>query len=159
MPERDEASFRAARPNEGPELTELALRSKAHWGYDRAFLDSARADLTIDRDTIRSARVAVLERAGCTIGFCGLLGAPPRGMLEWMFLEPEAIGGGYGRLMWEHAIELARVAGFDELLIESDRFAEPFYLAMGATRVGVAPSPVDGAHLPILKINVAPPAG
>ena len=62
-------------------------------------------------------------------GFHGLLGQPPHGRLEWMFLEPKAIGAGYGRLLWNDALERARAAGFTQLLIESDRFAEPFYLA------------------------------
>lgn len=48
-----------------------------------------------------------------------------------MFLEPEATRRGYGRLMWNHAIAHAAASGFAELLIESDRFAEPFHVAMG----------------------------
>jgi len=50
-------SLRPARPDEGEELTELALRAKSHWGYDKAFLDSARADLTIDADTIHAGSI------------------------------------------------------------------------------------------------------
>src|SRR5262245_19871757 len=50
-----------------------------------------------------------------------------------------------------------RRLGFTDLVIESDRFAEPFYLAMGAERIGATPSPVDGARLPILKIDLAEP--
>ena len=43
--------------------------------------------------------------------------------------------------------------------MESDRFAEDFYLTMGAVRVGAAASPVDGAPLPLLKIKLAGEAG
>ena len=53
-------------------------------------------------------------------------------------------------------MQRARIAGFDELLIESDRFAEPCYLAMGAERFGASPSPVDGAPLPLLNVKIAP---
>jgi GNAT superfamily N-acetyltransferase len=147
-------AIRPARLDEGPELTELAVRAKSHWGYDAGFLDSARADLRIDPDTIRSARIYVVEHAGSIVGFYGLLGEPPEGRLEWMFLEPHAIGHGHGRRMWSDAIERARAAGFSELLIESDRFAEPFYLAMGAIRLGETESPVDGAPLPLLKVEI-----
>lgn len=152
----EESSLRSrpARLDEGGELTELAVRAKSHWGYDPAFLDAARAELTIDAETIGSARVYVLDHEGTTIGFYGLVGEPPRGRLEWLFLEPEAIGLGYGRWMWDDAIEHAKVAGYTELLIESDRFAEPFYLAMGATRIGTTASPVDGAPLPSLRVDV-----
>jgi hypothetical protein len=57
-------------------------------------------------------------------------------------------------MLWQDALARARVGGFAELLIESDRFAEPFYLAMGAVKVGETRSPVDGAPLPLLKISV-----
>jgi GNAT superfamily N-acetyltransferase len=96
----------------------------------------------------------VLERAGVVLGFYGLLGNPPVGALEWMFLEPTVIGRGYGRLMWNEATRQARALGFSRLTIESDRFAEPFYLAMGAERVGATPSPVDGAPLPLLELRL-----
>lgn len=150
----DELVIRQARADEGPDLTGLAVRAKSHWAYDDEFLESARACLTIDAETIRSSRIFVVDRDGRRIGFYGLIGDPSEGRLEWMFLEPDAIGHGYGRRMWEDAIARAKDAGFSELLIESDRFAEPFYLAMGATRVGATASPVDGAPLPLLKIAI-----
>ena len=150
----DELVVREARADEGPDLTGLAVRAKSHWEYDDEFLQSARASLTIDGETIRSSRIFVVERDGRPIGFYGLIGDPPEGRLEWMFLEPDAIGHGYGRWMWEDAMARAKDAGFTKLLIESDRFAEPFYLAMGATRVGATASPVDGAPLPLLKIAI-----
>lgn len=150
-----EVTFRAARPDEGPELTDLALRAKSHWDYDESFLRSARAALTIDAETIRASRIEVVEREGKAVGFYGLHGEPPEGRLEWMFLEPDSIGGGYGRLMWNQALRQAKALGFTRLLIESDRFAEQFYLAMGARRIGGTPSPVDGATLPLLEIEIS----
>ena len=146
--------IRAARPQEGPFLSRLAIHAKAHWGYDPEFLEAARAALTIDAKTIATSHVFVLELSGTAIGFYGLVGDPPQGTLEWLFVEPHSIGRGYGRILWEDALGRAKAAGFAELLIESDRFAEPFYLEMGAVKVGEAPSPVDGAPLPILKISV-----
>ena len=89
------------RPDLGVSVTELALRAKSHWGYGEPFLAAARATLTIDAGTISSARVYVAEQDGATAGFYGLTGEPPSGVLEWMFLEPHAIGRGYGRRMWD----------------------------------------------------------
>lgn len=110
--------------------------------------------MTIDAEVIRSSQIYVLERGGETVGFYGLVGAPPEGRLEWMFLEPDAIGQGYGRQMWNEAIQSARTAGFRQLLIESDRFAAPFYEAMGASPIGHATSPVDGFPLPLFRVDV-----
>ena len=70
----------------------------------------------------------------------------PGAARDWARLWPPDVG---------HAVTWARAAGFSELLIESDRFAEDFYLTMGAVRVGAAASPVDGAPLPLLKIKLA----
>ncbi len=71
--------MRPAREDEAAALAELALRAKSHWGYDQAFLEAARADLTIDAQTIRWARIYVIEHAGFPIGFMVCLGSPPRG--------------------------------------------------------------------------------
>jgi hypothetical protein len=74
-----EIRIRPAKLDEGPQLTELALRAKSHWDYDDRFLAGARAALTIDAGTIRSARIYVAEQDGTTIGFCGLTGQPSKG--------------------------------------------------------------------------------
>jgi SAM-dependent methyltransferase len=146
--------IRPARPDDGPLLSRLAIHAKAHWGYDEEFLEGAREALTIDAATIATSSIFVLERKGTAIGFHGLAGEPPEGALEWLFVEPHSIGRGYGRMLWQDALARARAAGFAALLIESDRFAEPFYLAMGAVKIGETPSPVDSAALPLLKISV-----
>lgn len=46
------ARLRPARPDEAEQLSDLALRSKAHWGYDRARLEGWRAELTLPPDRI-----------------------------------------------------------------------------------------------------------
>lgn len=146
--------IRPARADEGAALGELAVRAKSHWGYDTAFLEGARSALTIDADTIAASRIYVVEDDGAVVGFYGLVGEPPEGRLEWMFLEPGSIGHGLGRLLWDDAMRVAGEGGFTTLLIESDRYAEPFYLAMGADRIGSTVSPVDGAALPLLRVRV-----
>src|ERR1019366_8328107 len=39
--------IRQARPDEAGLLTEVAMRLKAHWGYDAAFMANVRADLEV----------------------------------------------------------------------------------------------------------------
>lgn len=57
-----------------------------------------------------------------------------------LFVAPEAIGGGVGRLLYRHVPREAGRLGFTRLAIEADPHAEAFYLAMGAQRIGDAPS-------------------
>ncbi|MEU4236164.1 hypothetical protein [Actinoplanes sp. NPDC026619] len=56
-------TIRPARPGEAAALSELARRSKAHWGYDEGFLDACRADLTLSPDDIRARRTTVASTA------------------------------------------------------------------------------------------------
>ena len=59
-----EARVRRARPAEADELSELALRSKAHWGYDEAFMAASRAELKVTRAAVRDAGYYVAESEG-----------------------------------------------------------------------------------------------
>lgn len=148
-----ELRLRAALPAEAPEISLLAERSKAYWGYPEEFLDRVRELLTLRREDIRDDRVVVAERDGSVLGFYRLRGDPPDGELADLFVEPRAIGTGLGRALWEHAVRSAREHGFSSLQLESDPNAEGFYLRMGAERVGeneVAP----GRQLPVLLLTL-----
>ncbi len=146
--------IRPARPGEAASLSALALRSKAHWGYDEAFLDSIQGLLTLGEADLASDIVWVLEHDGEPVGFSRVTGAPPEGELADLWLDPSAIGTGLGRRLAGHALAKASDAGFQTLLIESDPNAEGFYEALGARRIGERRSP-SGRLLPLLRITTA----
>jgi N-acetylglutamate synthase-like GNAT family acetyltransferase len=147
--------FRPARPVELDALTNLALRSKAHWGYDAAFMEACREELTISHEHLTSASFEVMELDGCVMGLYAL--EPPEGdpgpaELDLFFLEPACMGRGLGRVMMNRALARARQSGFRRLLVQSDPHAEAFYAAMGFTRVGVRPSDsIAGRVLPVME--------
>ncbi|WP_405592604.1 GNAT family N-acetyltransferase [Streptomyces sp. NBC_01190] len=139
-------------------LSQLALRSKAHWGYDEDFLERCREALTLRGADVERRRTAVAELDGPIAGVAGLVtleGEPPVGELGMLFVDPAAIGRGVGRLLFQHALTTARDLGFTRLTLDADPNAEPFYLAMGATRVGTSPSSViPGRRLPMMFLPV-----
>lgn len=147
--------IRAARADEAAVLSALAMRSKAYWGYDAEFMAACRDELTLTAAQIPARRTAVAERDGRLLGFVTLEGEPPGGELGMLFVEPDAIGQGVGRRLFEHAVAVARRSGFTRLTIEADPYAEPFYLAMGAVRSGTIPSgSVPGRVLPLLTFSL-----
>lgn len=147
--------IRRALPEEAGLLTELALRSKGHWGYTQEFLAACRAELTVSPEIISSSAVFVLEDGGRVVGFYGLREQGDELDLLYLFVEPSEIRSGRGRLLWEHAVKTASVLGFRSISIESDPAAEGFYRAVGARRVGVVPSNVlEGRVLPLLKFHL-----
>jgi GNAT superfamily N-acetyltransferase len=139
--------LRPARPDEAAKLSDLAIRSKAHWGYDQAFLDACRPRLTF---TDVSA-VTVAEADGELRGFYAL---EANGELAHLWIDPAWIGTGIGRRLFRDAVERASAAGCTALHIDADPHSEGFYLAMGARRTGETPSPVrPGRTLPRLTID------
>jgi GNAT superfamily N-acetyltransferase len=71
-----------------------------------------------------------------------------------MWVLPDWIGRGAGRALLCHAIEHLRADGARTLRIESDPYAEGFYVHMGARRVGEAPSTPEGRTLPVLLLDL-----
>jgi GNAT superfamily N-acetyltransferase len=99
--------------------------------------------------------VTVAEEDGAVVGFYSLAGEPPAGVLDLMFVDPDHIRRGIGRRLWAHTVDTARGAGLVSFSLDADPFAEPFYLAMGAVRIGTSPSAVrPGRELPRLTFTV-----
>jgi GNAT superfamily N-acetyltransferase len=146
---------RPARPDEADLLSDLAVRSKGHWGYDARFLAVSRVQLAVRAEDVVARRVTVAEVAGAVAGFYALEGDAGDAELSLMFVDPAHLRGGIGRRLWEHAVATAAAAGITSFTIDSDPFAEEFYLAMGAIRSGTAPSSVvRGRVLPRLTCFV-----
>jgi hypothetical protein len=65
------------------------------------------------------------------------------------------MGTGIGRMLWQDCLGAAARIGLSEIRIESDPFAEGFYRAMGATRVGDVPSQsIPDRTLPLLSFDM-----
>lgn len=149
------ATIRPARAEEAALLSDLALRSKGYWPYDAAFLEACRAELTLSPGYIDSHPVYVCEEQGRVVGFYALDDQPPGGELDALFVEPDAIGRGYGRRLFRHAVETAKRRGWSEMMIEADPYAEPFYQAMGAVRMGEVPSgSIPGRTIPLCRLSL-----
>lgn len=98
--------------------------------------------------------MVVAERAGSVIGIYRVGGRPPTGELTDLFVDPLWIGQGTGTRLLRHAQKQARGIGFDLLTIDSDPYAEAFYLSAGATRAGEIPSgSIPGRLLPRLELR------
>ena len=146
--------FRPAGPDELEAITALAIRSKAYWGYPDEFMAALRPELTFcqaDLDDPRTC-VEVLEVDGQLIGAIRMRRRTELACLEDLWVDPEAIGQGYGRIGFERACEIGRGWGKGVMELEADPFAEPFYLHLGAVRVGMSPvTVVPGRAVPLMR--------
>jgi len=134
----DLQQIRHATAVDAPVLTALALRAKAHWGYDQAFMAACVDELSYPPDRIAALAVRVIAEGDAVQGFLALdLGS---GEVEAVFVEPAVIGHGHGRRLMEAAIEIGRNERLTALRVDSDPFAEGFYRRMGFKPIGRSPS-------------------
>lgn len=134
-------------------LSALCLRSKAVHGYPEAMVAAFRAELTLTPADLEADALVVAEDASGIFGLVQVSAEGDDASLEKLFIAPERIGTGAGRVLFDWACGAARARGARRLVIESDPGAAGFYEAMGAVRDGEAPSgSVPGRHLPRLVL-------
>lgn len=145
--------IRAANSNDSATLTDLALRSKAYWGYSKQFIALCEAELTISENYIANHPVYLLEKEKKIIAFFSF--SLKKDELAMFFVDPNYIGQGIGKLLWTNMIKKAQALNIKQLTIDSDPFAEGFYLKMGAKKIGKTPSTVfPNRYLPLLKVEL-----
>ena len=136
-------------------LRELAHRSKAHWPYSAAFLETVRPMLQLDDDDVATHEVHVLERDGVVLGWHRITVHGEAAELEDLWLEPALIGKGHGRELFDHAATVAWGHGARVLEWDAEPFARGFYEAMGGVEVGRTPSAAaPGRTLPRMRLEL-----
>ncbi|CAB9518685.1 acetyltransferase [Seminavis robusta] len=177
-------SIREATLTDIPVLNQLALVSKAHWGYDTTFMDQCKEELAVEPDSIFDHNVFVANPTSCTSGTLSMhtVGqqeeqiagfftierqqqqdesqSSPNNTACWeldaLFVDPSFMGRGIGKALLTKALALVMSRGGQQLMVQSDPHAELFYQRMGGKRVGkVASSSISGRMLPLLVFDVA----
>jgi GNAT superfamily N-acetyltransferase len=146
-----------AKPQDADALTEIAYAAKRHWGYPERWIESWRDTLTIRADFIAANVAWCATEDARAVGFYVLTNESDGLHLDHLWIAPPAMGRGIGRALFDHAIEQARGLGGRVLEIESDPNAEGFYKRMGARRVGVTVTNIEGQRreLPLLRYDLA----
>jgi N-acetylglutamate synthase-like GNAT family acetyltransferase len=154
---RDQPLLRPATGKDAEALTALALRSKAYWGYDEAFMDACVDELTITPSRIGAEDMTVAEINGVIAGMVSLTPGLQSGALELedMFVDIPFIGTGLGATLIEHAKKRARARGAVRIDVDADPNAQGFYERCGYRLTGSSPSvSIPGRMLPRLSLEL-----
>jgi GNAT superfamily N-acetyltransferase len=140
-----------AKPENADALTEIAFAAKRHWGYPERWIQNWSDSLTVTPELVLRNPTFSARENGRALGFYSLT-TGPRPDLNHLWVVPSAMGRGVGRALFEHAVEQAKELGFATFEIEADPNAEPFYLHMGAKRIGTKATEIEGQRreLPLL---------
>ena len=138
--------LRPAVSDDARALTALALRSKAYWGYDDAFMKACVAELTITPKGMADEDITVAEAQG---------DSDDARELEDMFVDTPFIGSGLGARLMAHAEDTARTQGAAHIDVDADPNAQGFYEKCGYRLTGSSPSAsIPGRTLPRLRLDL-----
>lgn len=145
-------SFRPSRPGDAGALHRVWSRAV------QATHDFLRAeDFEQISDMVReayfpNAEFLAAERRGDIVGFMGMTGA----MIDSLFIDPDSIGRGLGRLFVERAAETANPR--DVEVNEQNTGAVAFYRRLGFTQTARRERDDQGRAYPILVMRRDQPA-
>ena len=147
--------FRKAKQNEAKVISELAINSKAHWGYSSKFMEECKAELSHTPEQLINDKYIyiVAVKGESIVGFYKLENILQETiLLEALFIEASMIGCGLGRNLYEHAKQVCSDQGAVYIEVQSDPNSEGFYKTVGMNVTGKAQSgSIAGRYLPTLR--------
>lgn len=136
-------------------LTNLTLKSKAHWQYGAEQIEKWRADLTISTQYISKSEVYNLWYRNQIVAYYSYFSLDnDRVKLDNMFVHPDFIGKGFGKVLIFDFINRARRQGFTKVLLESDPNAKEFYAKLGFRVIGEVETSINNRFLPIMEKDI-----
>jgi len=135
-------------------LTEIAVKSKAYWGYENDQVESWREDLTVTPKMFDESNIYkyivdnqiggfyILERANIRTSF-----------LNFLFISPDYIKQGIGHQLLQHAIAYCKDGGSAILNVLSDPNAASFYAKYGFEVIAQRQSSIPGRFLPEMELE------
>ena len=143
------------KPEQAAVLTELCLRSKAVWGYDKAFMAACRPALTVTADDWKQSDIQIAVEDDDIIGMAQVMYHGEVAELDKLFVDPAALGRGIGLKLFDWSVEAALRKGAKVMTVDADPSAADFYRRLGAVDDGVVASTVmPGRFLPRLKFDL-----
>lgn len=148
-------TLRPARAGESALLSELACLAKAHWGYPPDLMALWAEEFRVSPGFIEAHHVICAEKDGEVVGFAAVCEENGAFELEHLWVRPDRMREGVGRVLLGDIIDHLRSAGVTTMRIVSDPHAEEFYLKLGARRVGEKESTKrPGRFLPVLVLDI-----
>jgi N-acetylglutamate synthase-like GNAT family acetyltransferase len=137
------------------QLTEIALKSKAFWGYSDELVESWRKELTVTKKILQECFVKKFLVDDKIVGFY-ILNPPKNNLieLEMLFVLPQFIGNGIGKQLLYDSFKQAKLKEAKKTTLLADPNAVPFYKKHGFIMVDKKESSIPGRFSPVMKKDV-----
>ncbi len=136
-------------------LSEITYLGKSYWGYEKEQLEKWKDDLTITTDYIKNNETYKLIIENKIIGYYSILKTSKDEIkLDNIFILPEYIGKGYGKVLMIDCINKVRKLSVKTIVLDSEPNAEKFYTKLGFEVCGQLKSSIKNRYLPKMKFNL-----
>lgn len=137
-------------------LTEIALKSKAHWEYSDEQIESWREDLTVFPEMFQKYKICKYLVDDQIAGFYILEEVDKKtSNLKFLFISPNFIKKGIGYQLLQHAVASSKEQNHEIMQVLSDPNAESFYAKHGFKVYAQMESSVPGRFLPEMELKLS----
>lgn len=153
-----ELSIRKALAHEYEVLSDIAIKSKAYWGYSDKFIQACQHELIVSEADLLNP-LYTYWLAYDDNGIVAYTALKPINddviELDALFVSPNRLGRGIGKRLFQHILPLLCVSSYAYLEILSDPHAAGFYEKMGAKYIGdKASNYIKDRKLPIYRVKL-----
>ena len=136
-------------------LTKITKKSKAYWGYSDEQIATWSEFLTITSIYIETESVYKLTLKNKIAGYYSFLSEDEKTVkLDNLFVLPEYIGKGFGRLLMEHFLLQISKTNADKIILNSEPNAEQFYAKLGFVKTGQIETSIKDRFMPIMELEL-----
>jgi len=147
-------SVRRPRAANLAEINRVIAASKSHWDYPATYLDAALPLLVIDQSYLAGHLCfEIVDETSSVVCFFAVAADGDAQLLDHLWVRPDRLGQGIGRLACEHVFSLARRRGWKVLRVLPDPPACGFYRKLGFedTKLRVSSRVPDGPSFSVLE--------
>lgn len=136
-------------------LTELTIRSKSHWDYSSEQIENWRDDLEVSETYILEKQVYKLTINKVLIGYFSYFELNDGEVkLENLFIEPQFIGKGFGKILMIDFFEKLENTKYKRVVLEADPNVEKFYSRFGFEVFGQLETSIKNRYLPMMSKDI-----
>ena len=112
-------------------------------------------DLTITENYIKKSKTYHIEKDETIIGFYSFFEQEPKVVcLDNVFIKPDYIGKGFGRILMEDFFKKIKKTEYDRVVLNSDPNAVSFYEKFGFGTLMLESTKIEGRFLPVMIKNL-----
>ena len=136
-------------------LTQITKKSKAFWGYSEKQIEIWSTFLTVTSGYIQANAVYKISVEDQIVGYYSFINQDEKTIkLDNLFVLPEYIGKGLGRLLMEHFLMNIDKTDTKTMTLNSEPNAELFYSKLGFVKVGEIETSIKDRYMPIMELTI-----